>query len=151
MISKKNYLISLFIIILFISGCGYSPIYSSQSNSFRINNIEYTDNKINKKIVKSLKQISNNNSNNEIDLSISTNIEKRILSKNANGKAEKFELMIDLRVSYLSQDKSLSVNQTYNNFDNKFQLKEYEKIIESQLIDKLIDRLINYLSNLNDN
>jgi hypothetical protein len=147
MISKKIYLFLLFTIILIINGCGYTPIYSSKSNSFKINNIEYKDNKINQKIVKSLKSISNDNSSNEIDLIISSSKEKRILSKNKSGKAEIFELRINLNVTYLNRVKTLNMKQNYSNVDNKFQLKEYEKIIEKQLIDELVDSLINYLTN----
>ena len=147
MISKKIYLFLLFTIILIINGCGYTPIYSSKSNSFKINNIEYEDNKINQKIVKSLKSISNDNSSNEIDLIISSSKEKRILSKNKSGKAEIFELRINLNVTYLNRVKTLNIKQNYSNVDNKFQLKEYEKIIEKQLIDELVDSLINYLTN----
>ena len=147
MISKKIYLFLLFTIILIINGCGYTPIYSSKSNSFKINNIEYEDNKINQKIVKSLKSISNDNSPNEIDLIISSSKDKRILSKNKSGKAEIFELRINLNVTYLNRVKTLNMKQNYSNVDNKFQLKEYEKIIEKQLIDELIDSLINYLTN----
>ena len=147
MISKKIFLVLLFTIILVINGCGYTPIYSSKINSFKINNVEYEDNKINKKIVKSLKSLSNINSPNEINLIISSSKEKKILSKNKSGKAEKFELKINLKVTYLDRVEILSMKQNYNNFDNKFQLKEYEKIIEKQLIDKLVDSLINYLTN----
>ncbi len=147
MISKKIYLFLLFTIILIINGCGYTPIYSSKSNSFKINNIEYEDNKINQKIVKSLKSISNENSPNEIDLIISSSKEKKILSKNESGKAEIFELRINLNVTYLNRVKTLNIKQNYSNVDNKFQLKEYEKIIEKQLIDELVDSLINYLTN----
>ena len=148
MISKKIYLFLLFTIILIINGCGYTPIYSSKSNSFKINNIEYEDNKINQKIVKSLKSISNNNSPNKINLIISSSKNKKILSKDRNGKIEKFELRIDLNVTYLDRTETLSMKQNYNNFDNKFQLKEYEKIIENQLIDGLIDSLINYITSI---
>ena len=147
MISKKIYLFLLFTIILIINGCGYTPIYSSKSNSFKINNIEYEDNKINQKIVKSLKSISNDNSPNEIDLIISSSKDKRILSKNKSGTAEIFELRINLNVTYLNRVKTLNMKQNYSNVDNKFQLKEYEKIIEKQLIDELVDSLINYLTN----
>ena len=147
MISKKIYLFLLFTIIFIINGCGYTPIYSSKSNSFKINNIKYEDNKINQKIVKSLKSISNDNSPNEINLIISSSKEKRILSKNVSGKAEIFELKINLNVTYLDRVKTLNMKQNYSNVDNKFQLKEYEKIIEKQLIDELVDSLINYLTN----
>ena len=148
MISKKIYLVLLFSITLIINGCGYTPIYSSKSTSFKINNIEYEDNKINQKIVKSLKSISNDNSSNEINLIISSSKEIKILSKDKSGKAENFELKINLNVTYLDRVETLSMKQNYSNFDNKFQLKEYEKIIEKQLIDGLIDNLINYLTNL---
>ena len=147
MISKKIYLVLLFMVILIINGCGYTPIYSSKINSFKINNIEYEDNKINEKIVKSLKLVSNINSQNEINLIISSSKEKKVLSKDKNGKAEIFELRINLNVTYLNSVETLSIKQNYNNFDNKFQLKEYEKIIEKQLIDGLVDNLINYLTN----
>ena len=147
MISKKIYLFLLFTIILIINGCGYTPIYSSKSNSFKINNIEYEDNKINQKIVKSLKSISNDNTPNEIDLIISSSKDKRILSKNQSGKAEIFELTINLNVTYLNRVKTFNMKHNYSNVDNKFQLKEYEKIIEKQLIDELVDSLINYLTN----
>ena len=104
-------------------------------------------NKINQKIVKSLKSISNDNSSNEIDVIISSSKEKRILSKNKSGKAEIFELRINLNVTYLNRVKTLNMKQNYSNVDNKFQLKEYEKIIEKQLIDELVNSLINYLTN----
>ena len=147
MMFKKNYLIFLITTYLFLNGCGYTPIYSSSNIEFKINKIQYENYKINNKISKSLKSISNDNSKNEINLIISSKKQKRILSKNKSGNAENFELKIILKVNYLNNEKVFNLTQSYNNIDNKFELNQYEKIIENQLIEKGIEEVINYLIN----
>jgi hypothetical protein len=147
MIANKTYLIFLIITHLFLNGCGYTPIYSSNNIAFKISNIQYENNRINNKISKSLKSISNSNSNNEINLIISTRKQKRTLSKNKNGNAENFELKIILKVNYLNNEKVFNIAQSYNNLDNKFELNQYEKLLENQLIEKAVDEVISYLIN----
>ena len=84
--------IYLFIFFIFLQGCGYSPIYSVQNKTnFKFNIVEINgSNKMNDKFIIQINRFSNDISNNEIDLKISTFYEKNILSKNKKGEATKF-------------------------------------------------------------
>ena len=88
----RKKIIYLFMLFLFLQGCGYSPIYSVQNKTnFKFNIVEINgSNKMNDKFNIQIKRFSNDTSSNEIDLKILTFYEKNILSKNKKGEATKF-------------------------------------------------------------
>ena len=145
---KKIHLFLINILILiFLEGCGYQPVYSSKNFLFKVGKIDYENSQINNQIVRSLKSLSNQNVQNIIDLKLNSKKEKRIVSKNKSGDAEIFELEILVEVVINDQQKSFSSSQNYNNNENKFELNQYEIEMEKQIINVIFDDILIYLAN----
>ena len=58
------------LILIFLEGCGYEPVYSSKNFLFKVGKIEYENSQINNQIVRSLKSLSNQNAQNILDLKL---------------------------------------------------------------------------------
>ena len=138
-----------------LNNCGYTPIYSSKNNNFYIDILQKDRSKLNSKIENNIKKFSNQNSENIIQLEISSNKKINIISKDEKGDPSRFSMIISLTINILNKNnyeinktKSFSEKFDYNNISNKFSLKQYEKDIENNLINKIIERSILYLSEL---
>ena len=143
---NKNILLTSLLIITLLSGCGYKPIYSSKDFLFKISEIKHGNKKIDKRIVRSLKSISNENATSSLTFELNSKKEKNIISKNKNGDPEIFELKIMINIIVNDKQKAFLGKQVYNNTENKFELNEYEIQIEKQIITKMIDEIIIFLS-----
>ncbi len=148
-------LIFVVIALFILNNCGYSPIYSSKNNNFYIDISQKDRSKLNSKIENNIKKFSNQNSENIIQLEISSNKKINIISKDKKGDPSRFSMTISLTINILNKNnyeinktKSFTEKFDYNNNSNKFSLKQYEKDIEDNLINKIIERSIIYLSEL---
>ena len=96
----KNLILILF--LFFLNSCGYTSIYKNQkSQDFQINIIEMIgDNEINNLIKNDLKFYSNNKSNIKYNISINSNYQKIIVSKNSAGVATDYKLIVDTVISF---------------------------------------------------
>lgn len=146
-------LIFVVIALFMLNNCGYSPIYSSKNNNFNIDISQKDRSKLNSKIENNIKKFSNQNSENIIQLEISSNKKINIISKDKKGDPSRFSMTISLTINILNKNnyeinktKSFTEKFDYNNNSNKFSLKQYEKDIEDNLINKIIERSIIYLS-----
>ena len=148
-------LIFVVIALFMLNNCGYSPIYSSKNNNFYIDVSQKDRSKLNSKIENNIKKFSNQNTENIIQLEISSNKKINIISKDKKGDPSRFSMIISLTINILNKNnyetnktKSFTEKFDYNNNSNKFSLKQYEKDIEDNLINKIIERSILYLSEL---
>ena len=148
-------IIFIFIALFMLNNCGYTPIYSSINNNFYIEISQKDRSKLNSKIVNNIKKFSNQNSENIIQLEISSNKKINIISKDKKGDPSRFSMIISLTINILNKNnyeinktKSFTEKFDYNNNSNKFALKQYEKDFEDNLINKIIERSILYLSEL---
>ena len=148
-------LIFIVIALFMLNNCGYTPIYSSKNNNLYIDISQKDKSKLNSKIANNLKIFSNQNSENIIQLEISSNKKIDIISKDEKGDPLKFRMTISLAFNILNKN-NYEINKTknfteefnYNNNSNKFSLKQYEKDIEDNLINKIVKESIIYLSDL---
>jgi len=148
-------LIFAVIALFMLNNCGYTPINSSKNNNFYIDISQKDKSKLNSKVANSLKIFSNQNSENIIQLEISSNKKIDIISKDKKGDPSKFRMTILLTINTLNKNnyeinktKSFTEEFIYNNYSNKFSLKQYEKDIEDNLINKIVERSIIYLTDL---
>ena len=149
-------LIIIVIALFILNNCGYSPIYSSKNNNFYIKKIsQKNESKLDSKIINNIKKFSNKDSENRIELKISSEKKIDIITKDKKGDPSKFQMTILLNINILKKDnyeinktKTFSENFNYNNNTNKFSLKQYEKEIENILIKKVVEKSIVYLSEL---
>ena len=135
-------------LIILLQACGYEPIYSSKNYLFKIQDINYENNRINNQIVNSLRSISNKNAKNFINLDIKTRKNKNIISKDKSGDPLIFELTIFADIVINDKQKTFTGKQIYNNKKNKFELNEYEIELEKQITDNIINEIFIHLGRL---
>ena len=150
----KNKSILLILLFFILANCGFEPIYSSKKSNFNIGEIKITNqNKFNSMIKNNLKNISNNESQNKLDLIINSEKKKIISSKDAKGNPQLLTMIISVEIQIIKDNvvkntKNFSQNFSYSNNSNKFSLAQYEKDIEKNLINKIIENINTYLLSL---
>ena len=147
-----NYTLLFFLLLLL--SCAYEPILNNKNYTFSIN-IDKTngDQKINSIIINNLYNLKGKEK--KYDLTISSNKEKNIISKDSKGDPSIFELLINVNYRVGKDGKTLIVNKinrktTYNNITDKFELENYEKNIINQLSKSASDKIINSISEIHE-
>ncbi len=137
---------------LFLTSCGYAPIYSSKNFDFELKNITLSeDSQINSKVKKRLKVFSSQKSQKTIYLKINAQKQINIIAKDSKGNPARYEMIVSVNTE-TTYDKNQNVSKNfeekfnYNTNTNKFDLSQFEKGIEDLLINKNIERIIFYLS-----
>ena len=150
----KKFALMLF---LLLSSCGYEAIHSKKNivnYDFSITNLILTGERdVNLKIKEKLYNYSLNKRDKNFILSISSNVEKVVLSKNLSGDPTKFKSIVIINIEVLMENKlknNLRIIESldYSNIDNKFDLRRYEKEIKNNLAEAATDKLIFKLSNI---
>jgi len=153
---KIRKLIPIFLIILFLNNCGYTPRYALNKNvNFSINLIEIKgDREFNNALKSKIARYGKKDVNKKVyDLNLTTRYNKNIKSKDAAGLAKEYELEITVDAivkSELIDQKKLVFKETFNmkKFEDSFEEKNYEKIMKENLSDIILDRIILYLFKL---
>ena len=151
---KKIFFISF--IIIFISGCGYTPIYSKKDQNFKLGQIETLGNaKLNKTIIRNIKNFAKKNPNTSkiFNLEIETNLKKNIKSKDTKGNPKTFQIKIVTNLIINKDEKNslkkiFSYSSTYDTLSSEFELNKNENIIKKTLISKISQKIIVYLQTL---
>ena len=144
--------ISLFILILFISNCGYTPIYNSDNKTkIKINIISIKgDKKINNLLITDIKKLSKNDFEKEFDIKIDTNFDKLITAKDSKGVASNYELKVVTKFEIVkpNENKLFSFEEKIDisNNSNLFEQKKYENNIKITFAKSIINKLIEKLS-----
>ena len=140
-------------ILIFLSSCGYKPIYyEKNNNNYSFNKISYEgDIKINRKIVSTLsfKEKLNDYNYDQLILNSSKNIIET--SKNSKGQVTSYRSSIKLKFIIKNKDKIVKEkifvkDFSYSNLENKYDLTEYQNSVENNLINKIIEELILYIN-----
>jgi outer membrane lipopolysaccharide assembly protein LptE/RlpB len=147
----KNKLI--LILLIFLTSCGYTPIYQDiKSSDFSINIISTNGNEeMNNLIKNELEIYFNKESKNKYDVSINTNYEKKIISKNTSGATSSYQLFVETNFSIIAKDKKNNFLFTekinVENNPDSFAQKSYEDIIKRNFASSIKEKLIMKLSN----
>ena len=151
----KNIILILF--LLFLYSCGYTSVYKNQkSQDFQINIIEMTgDIEINNLIKNELKFYSNRNSKNKYDISINSEYQKIIISKNSAGVATDYKILVDTKISINLNNKNNILNFSENinikSNSNSFEQNNYERNIKKNFASSIKNKFIIKIFNLDDN
>ena len=138
-----NYI--LILSLLFLTNCGYQAVLNNQNYQFSINvNKINGDQKINSLIINSFKQLKENEK--KYNLSLTSNKEKLIISKDSKGDPSIFEIKINVNYVVEKDGEILISNKinkktTYNNITDKFELENYEKNIINNLVSEISDNI----------
>ena len=144
--------ISLFILILFISNCGYTPIYNSDNKTnIKINIISLEgDKKIHNLLITDIKRVARNDFEKEFNIKIDTNFDKLITAKDSKGVASNYELKVVTKFEIVkpNENKFFSFEEKIdiNKNSNLFEQKKYENNIKITFAKSIIDKLIEKLS-----
>ena len=150
---KKN-LVKLLILLFFISGCGYSPIFSNKNSNFSIYELSANGNsKLNKIINDRLNNYKGSDGSKKFSVTMETYLNKEIISKNSKGNPKTYR--INLETNILIKDlngnvkkKTFTKTVDYNNRSNKSELKKYENETSKNLAEKISDEIIIYLQSI---
>ena len=147
-------IIKVLITFIFLTGCGYTPIYSNKNFDFRLKNVTLAkSSKINSKVEKRLQNFSNQKSRKIISLKVDAQKQINIIAKDSKGDPSRYEMIISIKLE-TEYDQNQGASQffeerfNYNTNSNKFDLSQYEKVVEDLLINKNMDRIIYYLSGI---
>ena len=144
--------ITLFILIFFISNCGYTTIYNSDNKTkIKINILSTQGNKdINNLLISDIKKLSRNDFEKEFDIKINTNFNKLITAKDSKGVASNYELKVVTKFEIVkpNESKLFSFEEKIDiiNNSNLFEQKKYEDNIKVTFAKSIIDKLIEKLS-----
>lgn len=138
--------------------CGFTPLYSNKSiSNFSINSTSFGGDKtINNYLKMNLNQFENNEFEKKFDLSIETDYQKDILSKDKTAKITNFKLsctstiMISLNGQLIKEIK-ISESRNMNNIDDEFEEQNKERNIKQNFASSISRKLITEISILNDN
>ena len=150
---KKN-LIKLLILLFFISGCGYSPIFSKKNTSFSIYELSASGNsKLNKIINNRLNNYKGSDGIKKFSLTLETHLNKEIVLRDSKGNPKTYRINLLSNISIKDFDgnvknKSFSKSIDYNNKSNKSNLKKYENETSKNLAEKIADEIIIYLGSI---
>ncbi len=150
---KKN-LIKLLILLFFISGCGYSPIFSKKGTNFSIYELSASGNsKLNKIINNRLNNYKGSDGKRKFSLTLETHLNKEIALRDSKGNPKTYRVNLLSNISIKDFDgnvknKSFSKSVDYNNKSNKSNLKKYENNTSINLAEKIADELIIYLGSI---
>jgi hypothetical protein len=148
---NKIIIIKFLTILVFITGCGYTPIFSSKNTNFSIVEVKTTgDNKLNKILNNKLNIYKNSKSEKKYYLNINTSVEKKISSKDSKGNPKTFELKVITKTNIQDEknnnkEKIFIKTVNYNNNENKLNLKKYENQSKEVLVEKISEEMIIYL------
>jgi len=146
-----------FILLIFLSSCGYEAIYSVKNinnYNFSISKLSFIgDREINLKIKQKLNNYTQETKDINFILIITSKSEKIILVKNAAGDSTNFKIEITVNIDVFNKEKLksnfiITESFNYDNNSNKFELKNYEKEIKRNLADIITEKLIFKLSNI---
>ena len=150
----KNIILICF--VFFLSSCGYSSIYKNQkSQNFQINIHEMTgDNEFNNLLTNELKLYSNTNSNKKYDISLNSEYQKIIVSKNSSGVATDYKILVNTIINIKLNNKThdFKFNESINikNNSNSIEQNKYERNIKKNFASLIRESLLIKMFNLDD-
>ena len=135
------------ILLIFISNCGYSIVHKDiDKRNIDVKIIDTRGNtNINAKLVKKLKQLSNNNAEDSIEVNINSNYQKQIISRTSTGSVDDYKIILTVNYNILVNENIQTIN-----FQQEFKLKNTDESFERQkneaiLIDDFISSSVNEL------
>tara|TARA_B100001057_G_scaffold175511_1_gene176172 strand:- start:18 stop:476 length:459 start_codon:yes stop_codon:yes gene_type:complete len=149
--------LTLIILLLFLSSCGYSSIYKNQqSRNFQLNIVGTEgDYEMNNLISNEIKLYLNKNSQNIYDINIDTDYRKDILAKNSSGVITDYNLSVVsvFSISLKNENKTFKFEENINikNQSEVFEQNTYEKNIKRNFASSIREKLISAILVANDN
>ena len=142
-------LISIIVLSIILTNCGFKPIYSSKSSNFEI--IEITNNNENKNsftIEKIVKSLSNKDASKKVKLELDYKHSITTILKDSKGDPSKKKLIISVNLKVRNEIDNILANKSfieefsYNVQSDKFSMSQYEDSITTNLNNKISNDII---------
>ncbi len=151
----KKFILNL-IIFIFITNCGYVPLYSFKNRiNFKIGKINITgDRDLNQNIIYQLKNVKSKTEDNAIiyNLTIDTEINKIVTSNDSKGNPKTYKMVSAVNLTTIKDGKEYSVRvestENYNDISSKFELENFERNLKKNSALKITQEIIIYLTTL---
>ena len=146
MMQKQVILISL---ILFLTHCGFSPIYVNSTNiNFSIENVNYKgDRDLNNFLKTNLNQYKNDKSDRKILIEATSEYEKIILTKNTASVVTNYKLIAKVKFLIKSTNKKIIITEEkiISSMDDKFEEARKERATKQNFARSISNKLISEL------
>ena len=141
----KKFILKI-IIILILTSCDYTPIYSTKDGQFNIEILSYEgDREINSKILTKFRMHKNTNSE-LIQIKFSSTYQKSDVSKDLAGKAEEYllEAVTNYTIITSNLEKNFIIKESFKmkNFEDDFEERNYEIRIKENIANINYERVI---------
>ena len=153
-----KFLISIVILSIILTNCGFKPIYSSKNSNFEIIEIiNENENKNSFDIEKMIMSLSNQESIRKFKLEMNYKQTFSTILKDSKGDPSKKKLSISVNLVIKNEEgniltsKNFSEEFSYDVQSDKFNMGQYEDNITNNLNNKISNDIIFLLGTLNDN
>ena len=147
--------IFLVLVIIFLNGCGYTPLYSSKDSNYKVIGFKKNlNNSLTNYIQNSIEALSNENADKSLKISFEYNENISIILKDSKGDPAKNRLKVIIDLSLFDNSDNLIISKKfsesfeYNIDDNKFNLKQYEKNIKLNLVEDITQQILVFLASV---
>jgi len=142
--------IIIFTLILFLSNCGFTPIYlNNTKGNFSIEQVNYEgDRELNNFLKLNLNKYKDVNNDNKIFIEANSKYEKIALSKDETGKITSYQLIVEVIFLIKPNNKKIFVTEKkiMDSMDDNFEENRFERSAKqgfaSSISSKLISNLI---------
>ena len=138
--------IFILFVILFITHCGFSPVYKSNTLNYQINISKIEGDKvINSKIKSEIERISDKNIQKIFNIEIDTKYEKIIAAKNSKGSITDYLLIATGTFIISNNEKTETIvfqeKQNIKNNSNFVEQRNYENTIKKNFASSFVKKL----------
>ena len=138
--------IFILFVILFITHCGFSPVYKSNTLNYQINISKIKGDKtINSKIKSEIERISDKNIQKIFNIEIDTKYEKIIAAKNSKGSITDYLLIATGTFIIYNNEKIETIvfqeKQNVKNNSNFVEQRNYENTIKKNFASSFVKKL----------
>ena len=138
--------IFILFVILFITHCGFSPVYKSNTLNYQINISKIEGDKtINSKIKSEIERISDKNIQKIFNIEIDTKYEKIIAAKNSKGSITDYLLIATGTFIIYNNEKIETIvfqeKQNVKNNSNFVEQRNYENTIKKNFASSFVKKL----------
>ena len=152
-----RFLISIIVLSLALTNCGFNAIYCSKNNNFEIVEIiNKNENKNSFAIETIILSLSNKKSSNKLKLELDYKHLVTTILKDSKGDPSKKKLSIIVNLNVKDEKNNVITNKSfneefsYNVQSDKFGMAQYENNITDNLNNKISNDIIFLLGTLND-
>ena len=148
-------LISIIILSLILTNCGFKPIYNSKNSNFEITDIKNkNENKNSFSLENMIMSLSNKNAKNKVKLEIDYRQSISTILKDSKGDPSKKKISINVILEVKNDKDNILLNQSFNEEfsyvvqSDKFGMSQYEENITNNLNNKISNDIIFLLGTL---